>query len=292
MKPRLREIVEGFPRPEPGRLGDPGLFGPESLVWRVNGEVLLLAGGGRALLLQIAHPLVAAGVADHSGFDRDPWERLWATLGAVLAVAFGDRAQARAAADRVTELHKEVRGLREGTPYSALDPELLAWVHATLVDSAIVTYERFIGAMGPAAKERYYQEMKRFASAFGVPEGVLPAGFRAFESWMTGRVAGLRVTNEARKLVPGVLDPPAPRVLSPVLTVARTVTIGLLPPVVREGFGFGWDRRREGVVGALAVSTRWMRAALPDRLMRWPHARRAEGRVSPSRWRGQRRCVA
>src|SRR5437899_10937020 len=95
---RLSDVLSGFPHPVRGEPGDPGLFGPGSAAWSINARAWLVLGGGRALLLQIAHPLVAAAVADHSGFDRDPWERLWGTLDAVLNVTFGDTNQAHDAA--------------------------------------------------------------------------------------------------------------------------------------------------------------------------------------------------
>jgi uncharacterized protein (DUF2236 family) len=123
--PTISDVLLGFPRPEPGRRGDPGLFGPGSMVWRVNGETAMLLGSGRALLMQIAHPMVAAGVADHSDFEADAFDRLWRTLDAVLTVAFGDTEQALEAADRVRGIHGRVIGRRGGRTYSALDHELL-----------------------------------------------------------------------------------------------------------------------------------------------------------------------
>src|SRR5439155_12475986 len=129
------------------------------MVRRITRERVMLLGGPRALLLQIAHPMVAAGVADHSGFDRDPWERLWSTLDVVLDVVFGDTVRAGAAASRVTALHHDVAGSRDGIPYRALDPDLLLCVHATLVDSALVTSRTFVEPPSAPAEEAYYQEI-------------------------------------------------------------------------------------------------------------------------------------
>ena len=163
-----------LPGPGPGRGGDPGLFPPGTVARRVNAETALLLGGGRALLLQLAHPIVAAGVADHSDFRRDAFVRLANTLDLTLTVSFGDEQQRRAAVARVTDTHRRVTGKRDHRPYRALDPELLLWVHATLVDSALVTHERFVGSIGPAARHRYHEEMKRQAVAFGVPKDRVP----------------------------------------------------------------------------------------------------------------------
>jgi uncharacterized protein (DUF2236 family) len=245
----------------------------------VNGETVLLAGGARALLMQIAHPSVAAGVADHSGFDRDPWERLWGTLSAVLGVAFGDVEQAHAAASRVTGLHAHVVGSRDGTSYSALDPELLLWVHITLVDSALVTYERLVGRIGLRARDRYVDEMRRFGEAFGVPASVLPADMASFETRRDAFVASLRVTEDARRLLPGIVSPPVPSVLGPAAAATRLLTVWLLPPTVRDGFGLGWDPRRERAARVLAASIRAALPLVPSSARRWPHARAAERRV-------------
>jgi hypothetical protein len=139
-RPRL--LPEGLP---PGIPGDPGWFGSDSQVWRVWRERLLLLGGPAALLLQLAHPLIAAGVAAHSSFRDDPLRRLRATLDATLTVVFGDRRQAQMAAARVGKLHQRVRGrlpmkagcFPAGTVYRASDPQLALWVHATLVVVAL-----------------------------------------------------------------------------------------------------------------------------------------------------------
>jgi len=138
---------------------DVGLFGPDSLTWRVNREQALLLGGGRALLLQLAHPLVAAGVADHSDFRSDPLRRLRRTLDATLAMIFGTTAEAEAAAAGVRAVHERVTGtLRTrvgrfdaGTPYRAEDPALLA----DYLDAAAVSFvewpEAAAGELGDRA---------------------------------------------------------------------------------------------------------------------------------------------
>jgi uncharacterized protein (DUF2236 family) len=246
----------------------------------VNGEAVLLVGGARALLLQIAHPSVAAGVADHSGFDRDPWERLWGTLSAVLDVAFGDVEQARAAAARVIGLHAHVVGSRDGAAYSALDPELLLWVHLTLVDSALVGYERLVGRVGPRARDRYIDEMRRFGEAFGVPTSELPADTGSFARRWDACVASLRVTDDARRLLPGIISPPVPVALGPAAAATKLLTAWMLPPTLRRAFGLAWDPGRERASRVLAASIRTALPLTPASIRRWPHARAAEGRLA------------
>ncbi|HYU58940.1 MAG TPA: oxygenase MpaB family protein [Actinomycetota bacterium] len=263
-----------------GSLADPGLFPPGSVAGRVNAETALLLGGGRALLLQLAHPMVAAGVADHSDFRRDAFGRLANTLDLTLTVAFGDEDQRRAAASRVTETHRLVTGSRGPRAYRALDPELLLWVHATLVDGAIVTYERFVGSIGGAARGRYHEEMKRQAVAFGIPRDRLPVTLGDFRRYVDRMVATLHVSDEARLLSRGVLDPRTPTALRPLAGLMRFVTAGLLPPRIRAAYDLAWDPRRERALGALAAAIRGgVVPVLPDAWRRWPHARDADRRM-------------
>jgi uncharacterized protein (DUF2236 family) len=173
-------------------MGDVGLFGPGTVIWRVNREGVLLAGGGAALILQAAHPLVAAGVAEHSHYREDRWGRLYRTLNFTTKVVFGDMRTAEEAARRVRAAHKRVRGVTEesggryprGTPYNASDPELLMWVHATLVRTALDVYQRYVGALTIAEQRLYYDEQKTLAEMFGVPRERMPDTFAAFNRYV------------------------------------------------------------------------------------------------------------
>jgi uncharacterized protein (DUF2236 family) len=275
----VRDLVRGFPRPSPGTPGDPGLFGPGSIVWRVNGEAVTILGGGRALLMQLAEPRVASGVADHSRFEEDAFARLWRTLDAVLTAAFGDTRQAEAAAARVNRVHDAVIGERDGEPYRATDPELLLWVHATLVDTALVCYERFVGPLPPSDTERYLAEMARFAELFGVPADVLPADLPAFRAYVDRRVRELRVSAEARRLAEGILHPPVSPALAPSRALLRETTVGLLPEPLRAGFGLPFGPARERALDALAWTLRRTLPLLPSNVRRWPHAEAARARL-------------
>src|ERR1700757_2410194 len=127
----------------------PGLFADDSIIRRVNRENVLLLGGGRALLMQLAHPKIAAGVDEHSDFRQRPLYRLRRTVRLTMAIVFGDRDTALAAARNVNRVHSRVKG----RDYNALDPDLLLWVHATLVESAVVTYETFVRRLSTAQRE-------------------------------------------------------------------------------------------------------------------------------------------
>src|SRR5437763_6926244 len=145
----------------PAAMSDAGLFGPGSLTWRVNREGVLLLGGGRALVLQVAHPLVAAGVAQHSNYREDPWGRLYRTLDIVTTIVFGTSEESEEAAARLHRVHSRVTGVADdGTAYEANDPDLLMWVHAPLVDTSLLVYTTYVGTLTQAEREAYYQAQK------------------------------------------------------------------------------------------------------------------------------------
>lgn len=275
----LGDVVRGFPRPERGRAGDPGLFGPGSLAWRINAESVLLLGGGRALLMQVAHPLVAAGVVDHSDFSENPFGRLWRTVDAALTVVFGDAEQWRSAVDRVNGIHAHVHGERDGVRYSALEPELLLWVHATLVDSSLAAYERFVRPVPLEIRERYYLQMRRMGTAFGVPEDLHPPTYPDFRDYVVRTTSELRIGQECRRTARRVLSPPTPLVLLPAGLLSGLLTVGLLPPRIRSGLGLRWNHGTERAFVAAAAAVRTTLPLLPDRVRRWPHAREADRRM-------------
>ena len=259
------------------------------MIWRIGRERILLLGGAAALLMQIAHPLVAAGVADHSDFRADPFRRLQATLDATLRITFGDREQAFAAAEAVRKVHSRVRGRLErpagpfaaGTLYDASDPHLAMWVHASLLGTSLQVYGRLVRPLTLATRERYYQEAKPFARLFGVGDDVLPADYRAFRAYLAGMIDGpdLAVGEDARALAAHILAPPVPLPARPANPALRAVTAWLLPARLRREFGLPWGLLERALVtgsgapGRLAV---WM---LPPRLRYWPHHRTALDRV-------------
>ena len=140
--------------------GDAGWFGPESVVWRVHSDLSTLVGGLRALLYQTLHPLAIAGVAEHSDYRHDPWGRLHRTAEFVAATTYGTSEEAQAAVEVVKRVHQHVKGVApDGRPYSANDPDLLAWVHATEVDSFLAAYNRYGPGLSPADADQYVAEM-------------------------------------------------------------------------------------------------------------------------------------
>jgi uncharacterized protein (DUF2236 family) len=240
-----------------------------------------MLGGGRALLLQIAHPLVAAGVADHSRFRENPWERLEGTMNTVWTVVFGSRADADRAIARVKAMHRRVSGaLSEpmgtfpaGTRYSALDPELLLWVHATLVDSAIAVHSQWVRPLTEAEQRSYYEEMKTVARLFGTPDGVIPPTLGDFRDYFAGMLEDgeIVVTDTAREIAQAVLNPALPLAVRPAMEIVKLVTASLLPSRLRREYGLAWDPvRAAAVAGSRAWTRRIAMPLLPRRLRAVP----------------------
>src|SRR2546423_53212 len=174
-----------------------GLYPDDSITRRINRENVLLLSGGRALLMQLAHPSVAAGVDQHSDFRARPLRRLRRTVRMTMAMVFGDRETALAAARAVNRVHGRIRG----EDYHALDPELLMWVQATLVDSAIVAYDTFVRPLGTEDRDEFYQESKVIGELLGIPRSQFPRTFAAFESYVRDMLDGpVKVTERARSL--------------------------------------------------------------------------------------------
>ena len=255
------------------------------MAWRIHRERVLLAGWGRAILLQVAHPKVARGVAEHSGFASDRWgrlRRLRRTLTAMLALTFGSEAEAAASAARINAIHDRVHDRLEGPEaYSAHDPDLLTWVHATLVESFLLTYRLFVGPVTSEEGDRYCAEAAGIEPALGIPPGRLPRTERALREYLDAMLAGgsIEVTDTARRLSLEIIRPPAPAILRPALWLAALPAVGLLPPSIREAYGFRWSGGRARALGVLAAVTRGSLPLAPPVLRYWAVARRAERRV-------------
>jgi uncharacterized protein (DUF2236 family) len=259
-----------------------GLFGPGSVSWRVDRELVVLAGGSCALLLQAAHPSVAAGVAQHSTYATDPFGRLLRTLDSSFAVVFGSRSEAEGALRRVNSIHAVVRGRRpDGRPYSALEPEALLWVHATLVDTALRVYDRFVAPLDAADEQRYHEESAAVGLALGIPAADMPATILELRDWMDRMVGSgrIRVTPDARRIASTVLYPTRfpPRIA---WDAAHLVSLSTLPEVIRRQYRIGWSDARERGVERLAAVSRRVLPRLPALLRTAPQARAADRRVA------------
>jgi uncharacterized protein (DUF2236 family) len=260
---------------------------PATVAQRVNAERLVLFGWTRAILLQFAHPLIAAGVAEHSSFRERPRAiaaRLHHTISAMLALAFGTPAEYNAALEGIRAIHRRVNGtlaqcvgpFPAGTRYSAEDPDLVLWVHLTLLDSIPLVYERFVAPLTDADRDAYCRDAAPTVIALGAREDDVPLTWTAARkaiaaTYTSGRIV---VGPQARELARAVVAPSVPGALTWPLALNRLVTIGLLPHAIRAEYGYewnAWDERR--FARAVAVIHRARRLS-PPVLAHWRSARR------------------
>lgn len=205
---------------------------------RVTREGALLAGGARAILLQIAHPAVGQGVAEHSDFAYRPLDRLRATLTYVYCVTFGTPEEIAAVAGHVTAAHRKVAG----AGYRASDPELQLWVAATLYDTAILLYEELFGPLDAGVADKVYGQYAVLGTALQVPAELWPADRAAFRSYWEHAVDTLQVSDEARRVAQDLLSAEqAPLLLKAAMPLNRFLTAAWLPPRIRSEFGLRWD---------------------------------------------------
>jgi uncharacterized protein (DUF2236 family) len=256
--------------------------GPDSISWKINREIVVIAGWGRAILLQLAHPAVAAGVHGHSTFRgslRASFRRAHSTVGAMLSLTFGDMEQIITAAARINSIHDRVRG----AAYSAHDPDLQRWVHATLLDSIPLTYERLVGPLTLRERDRYCVEAAIMEPLLGMPADWLPRGSAQLDTYMHEMLSGgsLVITDTSRALARALLYPPRWYVAWPGFRAMQLITIGSLPPSIREAYGFSWRPRDERALARWTAMIRTAVRLLPPIAREWPVARRAEAAVSP-----------
>jgi len=249
---------------------------------RVAGEPALLLGGPRALLLQLAHPKIAAAVAEHSDFRERPWLRLWRTLDPLVLLVFGTEPQRRRALATVARTHDRVRGRlpgaagrwRAGAAYSAHDRAAQAWVLLTLADTSELVFERFVRGFHPGEREALWSDWRGLGLVFGIPPRLLPERWEGYRARLRETLESdlLAVGAETRVLAAAVLRPKLPLLPPALWEPAVSLTAALLPPRLREAYGLRLGARERF---ASAVWTRSQR--LTWRLV--PRARRALPRL-------------
>ncbi len=262
-------------------------FTDSSMLRRVHREWAVAFSGPRALLMQATHPVAFEGFFAHTGAMDEPYERLARTAKVVDTIAFGSSVDADRATRRVRAMHRRVRGeLAEpagrfpaGTPFAADDPELLLWVLATLVDSALVVYERYVSSLSWAERDAYWQDYRVIGRLFGLKDDEMPADIDAFDDYMHGMLTGdvLYVTPAARELaIRIVMRPPVPLIRRPVLELVNFITVGLLPSRLRRQYGLRWDPLRSLVLrGGAEYAKRVLVPLAPEGLRYTPSARAA-----------------
>jgi uncharacterized protein (DUF2236 family) len=254
---------------------------------RMNAERVLIIAWLRAILLQLAHPLIAAGVAEHSTFrggTKAAAFRLGQTINAMLAISFGSDPERTAALDGIRAIHRRVQGrlsigsgpFAAGTRYSAEDPELLLWVHVTLIESVILGYERLVGPLTAAERDQYCAESAEVAVALGARTEAVPRAWDALRRAVERGCASktIVVSAHARTLSAALLTPVGGwlgrTAISPILFL---LAAGQLPPAVRSQYGFAWHSTREWYFMRVMTLLRAMRRWTPRAIAWWAAAR-------------------
>lgn len=271
------------------------ILGPDSIAWRVTSDLRLNVAMLYPLLLQVAHPTVDAGVAEHSDFERRPWDRLLRTMDYVSLLVYGGR-EAALAGRRLRELHKKFRGTRaDGSRYSALEPAAYAWVHATLIATYVHANARFGSPMAEAQTARFYAEYRGLGRLIGVRERDLPPTWPEFQTYFrrTARTQLKRTASVERVLdtITHVGAPPTPitgRLWPLIRLPARRIMwlggIGLLDPIVRRRLQIDWSSLDEAQFAVLSAVTKRLGPLMPASLkvsgpghLRWRGAEIAGG---------------
>lgn len=285
--------------PDPGEVPAlvPTRGGP---VWRAAGDIRLLSTSGYALMLQVAHPTVGAGVLEHSNFREDPWGRLLRTLDYVHGSIYGGPEMAGEIGRRVRAMHQGIRGVKpNGEHYHALEPRAYAWVHATLASAFIDGHRIFANRMSPAEAEAFWEEWLRLGRLIGVRPADLPKTWSAFGDYFDDVIANELEDNETVHLVLATLDRPArpplrgmhPRLWSalawPSGRAQRLTTVGMLPHELRVKLGLEWTRNDERAFRAFAATSRASKPLVVGPLkdfgqsyIRWRHEALERGDVA------------
>jgi len=268
----------------PAHRFDTGYYGPGSMTWKVGREWVVLLGGTRAVLLQIAHPLVALGVHNHTDYMTDPFGRAERTFKRGEEMAFGHTGLARQSARTINNLHKHVHGqlpldagcFPQGTSYNARDPELLLWVQATLVDTVLQCYQLFVEPLTHAQEEQYYQESKEVAHLLGLLPEHMPEGIDDLKQYVYTMVQSNRLapTLQARELAFQTLFPPTHNAFRPLMHLNLSITNALLPQPVREIYGFEWNKYQQHTFELATRSMRLIVPRMPRGLRELPLTRR------------------
>ncbi len=256
-----------------------------TLSQRMNAERLTLLAWTRAVLLQFAHPLVAAGVYEHSSFMSTSWagvHRLKRTVTAMLSLTFGDDADRERALERIRAIHRRVHGtlstdvgaFRAGTPYSAEDPELVLWVHATLVDSIPMFFELLEEPLSSEDRDTYCREAASVALALNARPDAIPRSAAELQAYLEGMYVSGRIAvgPQARELGARILHPFG-MLGAPAASINRLLALALLPEFVREQYCFAWTRRDERAFSLVVPALRRIRKMLPDAVATWGAAR-------------------
>lgn len=270
-----------------GQPPDPGLYGPDSVTWRVHSDPSMALAGLRALFLQALHPMAMSGVAQHSDFQDDPWGRLFRTAEYVGVTTFGTTEQARRAGARVRGIHRKLAGIepQSGQAYRVDDPDLLRWVHCVEVESFLSTAVRCGLRLSPGERDRYYAEQTVGATLVGLDPATVPASVDQVAAYFRDVRPFLRMTPAAREAATFVLWPPMPALVR-VGTPARPAWIALaaaafamLPRWARRMYRLPGLPTTDLAATAAGLAFRSGLLVVPESLRHSPHVKQAHARL-------------
>jgi uncharacterized protein (DUF2236 family) len=264
-------------------IGDPGYFGPQSMMWKINREITVLFGGARALLMHAAHPLIAAGARQTSFYQRDPWKRLIRTLSLQNSVTFGTKQEADESAHRINKLHEVIKGKDSvsGGIYDALDHEQLLWVHACLQISSIYFYEKTVKKLSINEKNLYHQENMIAAELVLVDIKEMPQTHDELKDWVTTKSREkdyLVVTDVAEDVKDIISGGPVPKHIKPIWPFIAFTAFQTLPQEFKDIYGIKTSKFKRVIVNINLGMLKYTRPFLP------PFFRL----IAPARWANQR----
>ena len=262
---------------------DPGYFGPNSMMWKVNKEITVLFGGARALLMHAAHPLIAAGARQTSFYQRDPWKRLIRTLSLQNSVTFGTKTEADESAHRINKLHEVIKGEDVVTKkiYDALDHEQLLWVHACLQISSIYFYEKTVKKLSESEKNQYHKENILAAKLVLIDENNMPQSHDELKQWVIdkSREEGYLIYTDVAKDVQDIIaGGPVPKHIKPIWPFIAFTAFHTLPPEFKNLYNVKESKAINFLLSFNLLLLKYTRPLLP------PFFRL----IAPARWAKQR----
>jgi uncharacterized protein (DUF2236 family) len=267
---------------------DPGLYGPDSVTWRVHADPSMALAGLRALLLQALHPLAMHGVISHSDFRADPWGRLFRTAEYVGVTTYGTTEQARRAGARVRGIHRRLAGIEpeSGTAYRVDDPALLRWVHCVEVESFLSTAVRCGLRLSAAERDRYYAEQVTGAELVGLDPATVPASVGQMARYFHDVQPQLRMSAGAREAVRFILWPPMPSLVQlgtparPAWAALAGAAVAMLPRWARRMYSLPGLPTTDAAATAAGLAFRTGLLVVPDALRAGPHLKDARARLA------------
>ena len=263
---------------------DPGYFGPDSMMWKVNKEITVLFGGARALLMHAAHPLIAAGARQTSFYQRDPWKRLIRTLSLQNSVTFGSKKEADESAHRINKLHEVIKGNDEitGDVYDALDHEQLLWVHACLQISSIYFYEKTVKKLSVEEKNKYHKENMVAADLVLIDIDEMPQTHEELKEWVVNKSKTenyLIYTDVAKDVQEIIAGGPVPRHIKPIWPFISFTAFNTLPKEFKELYGVNESKIKDIILKFNLNFLKFTRPFLPPFFRLIPPARWAKQRL-------------